>query len=314
MSIYDQIERLVNTGTKATTILQRLRKGKNFAKPLAKAVGYGFAPEAIVNKILEMGGSQVRMGTTPEISADIAEEERRERGMRTGAKIATGALAATQIPRAVSGVKSLGTLARQAAKQVGSIAPTLAPQAPVASPQAPVAPPQTVAQALQAAQAVQTAPQAATPAALAPMSSVLQQAAPAPTPQAVQAPPQAPVAQALQAAPTPSTPTPEATQTPEEEPEADTAKLDSYVIKQLKSGKTPPTIFALLSRAKAFKDLLAKAGGTSYYNRILELKKGMRPAQKGSSFLDKIYERQSQESATAANSLQEAIRNAKRFM
>ena len=265
MSIYDQIERLVNTGTKATTILQRLRKGKNFAKPLAKAVGYGFAPEAIVNKILEMGGSQVRMGTTPEISADIAEEERRERGMRTGAKIATGALAATQIPRAVSGVKSLGTLASQAAKQVGSIAPTLAPQTPAPTPQAPLAP----------------------------------QAEAAPTPA-----PSAPDEMMMKAEKLPT----------KEELEADTSELDSYVRKQLQEGKTPQSIFALLSRAKGFKDLLEKAGGTSYYNRILELKKSISPSQRGSSFLDKIYERQSEESATAANSLQEAIRNAKRFM
>jgi hypothetical protein len=251
MSIYDQIERLVNTGTKATTILQRLRKGKNFSKPLAKAVGYGFAPEAIVNKLLELGGKTVRMGGTPEIRAEQEAEgmvtpefaERAKKQLKTGVGLATGALAVTQIPKAVAGLQSIGTLGEE----------------PEAQPQAEAAP---------------------TPAPIAP-DEMMMKAEKLPT---------------------------------KEELEADTSELDNYVRKQLQEGKTPQSIFALLSRAKGFKDLLERAGGTSYYNRILELKKSISPSQRGSSFLDKIYERQSQESATAANSLQEAIRNAKRFM
>ena len=124
MSIFQTVEKLFNSGVKASTIIQRLRKDKNFAKPMAKAIGYGYTPDMIVDRIMSMGERQVEAGATPEIRAaqergGIVQPEFAEKSKRFAkgaAKLAGTALAATQIPRAIgaaaAGLEALGSAAQ----------------------------------------------------------------------------------------------------------------------------------------------------------------------------------------------------------
>lgn len=257
MSIFQTVEKLLNSGVKASTIIQKLRKDKNFAKPIAKAIGYGYTPDMIVDRIMSMGERQVEAGATPEIRA--AQErggivqpefaEKSKRFVKGAAKLAGTALAATQIPRAIgaaaAGLEALGS----------------------------------------AAQPEEAQPEA---------TDMMAKAEKLPTKEEMQT-----------------------TETsPKVEPEKflqDFPQLDDYTRKQLKQGKSPTAIYMLLKGAKAFAGLVERyeSGGQSYFTRIRELVDeiggGKKQKREPTGLLGKI------EKTQRSASLDEAIRNAKRF-
>lgn len=261
MSIFQTVEKLFNSGVKASTIIQRLRKDKNFAKPMAKAIGYGYTPDMIVDRIMSMGERQVEAGATPEIRA--AQErggvvqpefaEKSKRFVKGAAKLAGTALAATQIPKAI-GAAAAGLEALQ-------------PEAQAEAPQ---------------------------PEAQAEASDLMAKAENLPTKEELQT-----------------------TETsPKVEPEKilrDFPQLDDYTRKQLKQGKSPTAIYLLLKGAKAFAGLVERyeSGGESYFTRIRELvdelSSGKKQRKEPSGLMGKI------EKTQRSASLDEAIRNAKRF-
>lgn len=262
MSIFDTVEKLVNSGVKASTIVQRLKKDKNFAKPMAKAIGYGFSPEMIIDKVMSLGARSLDTAATPERRAmqerssmytpEFAEKSKRF--VKGAAQLGGAALAASQIPKAVgaaaSGLEALMGDAREEQ------------------------------------QATQEAPQAP--------SDLMSKAEKLPTKEELQA-------------------SEASTKVEPRKVLRDFPQLDEYVRRQLKQGKSPAAIYMLLKGAKAFAGLVERyeSSGESYFTRIRELVDELSSEKKQrkepSGLMGKI------EKTQRSASLDEAIRNAKRF-
>lgn len=311
MSIFQTVEKLLNSGVKASTIIQRLRKDKNFAKPMAKAIGYGYTPDMIVDRIMSMGERQVEAGTTPEIRA--AQErggivqpefaEKSKRFVKGAAKLAGTAIAATQIPRAIgaaaAGLEALGGAAPAQAMSAASGAPPVAPaiaQIGMSTKPIPAARRlQTTAPISGGATIPLGPPGGLTPhqakvARMPAQQQVIPSGSPIALPQQtvdeeeqLEAETMTPeeIAQSDQMmAKAMRLPTKEEMQitetSPKVEPERflqDFPQLDDYTRKQLKQGKSPTAIYTLLKSAKAFAGLVERyeSGGQSYFTRIREL-------------------------------------------
>lgn len=343
MSIFQTVEKLLNSGVKASTILQKLRKDKNFAKPMAKAIGYGYTPDMIVDKIMSIGQRQVEAGATPEMRASQERggivqpqfAEKSKRFVKGAAKLAGTALAATQIPKALGAVASglgatqapvqqtqamqststsqpqqgpaqigMSTKPIPAARRLQTTATATSGAAIPLGPPGGLTPHQTKVAGMPSAPRVIPSGQTIA----LPQSNEDEEEAVAETmtPEEIaQADDMIAKAQRL--------PTKEEMQTtetsPKVEPERflqDFPQLDDYVRKQLKQGKSPSAIYALLKSAKAFAGLVERyeSGGESYFTRIRELvdeiSGGKRQKREPKDLLGKAMKTQAKQSADDA--------------